>query len=139
MSTTPVRWRRRRSVVERNKLEELQELLHTMGGTHTLEDIQGLVENGIFQSFVVKDSWAVTTVVNFPQAMIVDVFFIVGSLEDFETLQTQIEKFARQIGATFLRVYGRPGFEYLIDRRNWGPGQGWRKGPRVYTRRLDLH
>lgn len=110
-----------------------------MGGTHTLEDIGELVATGVFQSFVVKDSWAVTTVVNFPQAMIIDVFFIVGSLEDFEALQTQIEKFARQIGATFLRVYGRPGFEYLIDRRNWGPGQGWRKGPRVYTRRLDLH
>jgi len=126
-------------VVERDKLRELQELLHSMGGTHTLEDIQGLVESGVFQSFVVKDSWAVTTVVNFPQATVVDVFFIVGSLEDFDALQQQIEKFARDIGSTFMRVYGRPGFEYLIDRRNWGPGQGWRKGPRVYTRRLDLH
>jgi hypothetical protein len=100
---------------------------------------RALVENGIFQSFVVKDSWAVTTVVNFPQAMIVDVFFIVGSLEDFEALQTQIEKFARQIGATFMRVYGRPGFEYLIDRRNWGARAGLaqsltRRTYRAFTR-----
>src|SRR3954452_17837183 len=103
MSTTPAPWRRRASVVERNKLEELRELLHSMGGTHSLEDIQELVANGIFQSFVVKDSWAVTTVVNFPQAMIVDVFFIVGSLEDFEALQTQIERFDPDIWAAFLR------------------------------------
>lgn len=139
MSTTRAPWRRRASVVERNRLQELQTLLHDMGGTHTFDDIQALIESGVFQSFVANDSWAVTTVVNFPQAMVVDVFFIVGSLEDFEKLQIEIEKFAREIGATFMRVYGRPGFEYLIDRRKWKPGDGWRKGPRVYTRRLDLH
>jgi hypothetical protein len=124
---------------ERDRLKELQTLLHDMGSTHSLEDIRAMIEMGEMQSFGVGESWAVTTVVPFPQATVVDIFFIVGELKDFEELQRKIEAFARHIGATFMRVYGRPGFEYLIDRRNWPPGQGWRKGPRVYTRRLDLH
>jgi hypothetical protein len=125
--------------VKKDRLQQLQKLLHDMGGTHSLEDIRALIENGIFQSFVEGDTWAVTTIVEFPQATVVDVFFVVGELADFEPVQKKIEGFARNIGATFLRVYGRPGFEYLINRRNWSPGQGWKAGPRVFTKRLDMH
>lgn len=120
-------------------LEQLQELLHAMGGTHSLEDIKALIEDGMLQSFVEKETWVVTSVVNFPQTMVLDIFFVVGRQEDFEPLQKQIEKFAREIGATFMRVYARPGFEYLINRRGWRFGQGWQPGPRVFTKRLDLH
>jgi len=125
--------------MQKDKLKQLQELLHDMGGTHSLEDIRALVENGVFQSFVVNDTWAVTTVLQFPQAAVMDIFFIVGELNDFEELQKRIEEAAREIGVTFLRVYGRQGFEYLLERRKWAPGQGWRRGPRVYTKRLDIH
>jgi hypothetical protein len=126
-------------MAERDRLKELQALLHDMGGTHSLEDIRALIEMGELQSFGAGESWAVTAVIPFPQALVVDVFFIVGELKDFDELQKKIEEFARQIGATFMRVYGRPGFEYLIGRRSWGPGQGWQPGPRVYTKRLNLH
>ena len=125
--------------MKKEYLQQLQELLHDMGGTHSLEDLRALIDTGEMQSFVEGDTWAVTSVLNFPQAMVLDIFFIVGELKDFETLQKKIEAFARHLGVTFMRVYGRPGFEYLIDRRRWGPGQGWQRGPRVYTKRLDMH
>jgi hypothetical protein len=126
-------------MAERDRLKELQALLHDMGGTHSLDDIRALIEMGELQSFGAGESWAVTTVIPFPQALVVDVFFIVGELKDFDELQKKIEELRQNIGATFMRVYGRPGFEYLIERRNWAPGQGWKKGPRVYTKRLNLH
>ena len=125
--------------MKKERLTQLQELLHDMGGTHSLDDIRALVENGIFQSFVEGDTWVVTTIVNFPQAMVLDVFFVVGEQKDFAALEKQIERFARDVGVTFMRVYARKGFEYLIDRRSWKFGQGWRPGPRVYTKRLDMH
>ena len=64
---------------------------------------------------------------------------VVGKAEDFEALEQQVEAFARNQGVTFMRVYARKGFEYLIDRRSWTFGQGWRPGPRVFTKRLDMH
>jgi len=118
---------------------QLQELLHEMGGTHTLEDIHALIENGIFQSFVEKQTWVVTTTIAFPQAMVMDIFLVVGDQDDFEPLEKKIEASARDQGVTFMRVYARKGFEYLIDRRSWKFGKGWKPGPRVYTKRLDMH
>ena len=120
-------------------MTQLQELLHEMGGTHTLEDIHGLLDTGTFQSFAVGDTWVVTTIIAFPQAMVMDIFLVVGDQNDFEPLEKQIETFARDQGVTFMRVYARKGFEYLIDRRSWKFGKGWRPGPRVYTKRLDMH
>lgn len=120
-------------------MAQLQELLHEMGGTHTLEDVQGLIETGVFQSFVEKDTWVVTTMIAFPQATVMDIFLVVGDQEDFDPLEKQIEAFARDQGVTFMRVYARKGFEYLIDRRSWKFGKGWKPGPRVYTKRLDMH
>ncbi len=120
-------------------LVQLQELLHDMGGTHTLEDVRALVEDGAMQSFVVGDTWVVTQMLPFPQATVLDIFFVVGEQNDFEALEKQIEGFAREQGVTFMRVYARKGFEYLIDRRSWKFGKGWRPGPRVYTKRLDIH
>ena len=125
--------------MKKDRLEQLQELLHDMGGTHSLEDIRALCENGVFQSFVEDQTWVVTTIVQFPQAAVMDIFFVVGEQKDFEMLEKRIEAFARDQGVTFMRVYARPGFEYLIDRRKWRFGQGWRPGPRVYTKRLDIH
>ena len=126
-------------MVKKPYMLQLQELLHEMGGTHTLEDIQALIENGIFQSFVEKQTWVVTTTIAFPQAMVMDIFLVVGDQEDFDELEKQIETFARDQGVTFMRVYARKGFEYLIDRRSWKFGRGWKPGPRVYTKRLDMH
>jgi hypothetical protein len=120
-------------------LQQLQQLLHDMGGTHTYDDIEALIHDGAFQSFVENETWVVTTLIHFPQATVMDIFLVVGEQADFDILEKKIEAFARQNAVTFLRVYARPGFEYLIKRRDWKFGRGWRPGPRVYTKRLDMH
>ena len=125
--------------MNKGHLERLQELLHEMGGTHTLEDIRALIDDGAFQSFAEGDTWVVTSMLQFPQATVMDIFLVVGEQKDFEVLEKQIEGFARQVGVTFMRVYARKGFEYLIERRDWKFGRGWQPGPRVYTKRLDMH
>jgi hypothetical protein len=128
-----------KGAVKKPYLEQLQELLHDMGGTHTLEDITDLIDSGSMQSFVSHETWVVTTLIVFPQATVLDIFLVVGEQKDFDVLEKQIMAFAREHGVTFLRVYARPGFEYLVKRRDWRFGKGWRPGPRVYTKRLDMH
>ena len=125
--------------MKKTYLVQFQELLHDMGSTHTLEDVRALIEDGQMQSFTEGDTWVVTQMLPFPQATVMDIFFVVGEQKDFDVLQEKIETFARDKGVTFLRVYARKGFEYLIDRRSWKFGKGWRPGPRVYTKRLDMH
>src|SRR5215204_922354 len=123
--------------MKRPYMQQLQELLHEMGGTHTYEDIHGLLDNGMLQSFAEGDTWVVTSIIHFPQAAVMDIFFVIGELKDFDVLEKKIETFARDQGVTFMRVYARKGFEYLIGRRSWQAGKGWRPGPRVFTKRLD--
>ena len=120
-------------------LTQLHELLQEMGGTHSFEDVRALIDNGEMQSFSVNNTWVVTNLIPFPQASVLDIFFVVGDAADFDELEKQVETFARDQGVTFMRVYARKGFEYLIDRRSWKFGQGWKPGPRVYTKRLDMH
>lgn len=120
-------------------MQQLQELLYEIGGTHTYEDIEALIRDGLMQSFVENDTWVVTALVQFPQATVLDIFLVVGDQKDFDVLQQQVEAFARAQAVSFMRVYARPGFEYLIRRRNWRFGHGWKPGPRVYTKRLDQH
>ena len=120
-------------------MQQLQELLEEIGGTHTYDDIVGLIETGAFQSFVEGDTWVVTALIAFPQATVLDIFLVVGDQKDFAVLEKQVEAFAREQAVTFLRVYARSGFEYLINRRDWRFGRGWKPGPRVFTKRLDTH
>lgn len=118
-------------------MQQLQELLQEIGGTHTFEDIEALIRDGVFQSFVEGDTWVVTALIEFPKATVLDIFLVVGDQKDFDVLQEQVETFAHQNAVSFMRVYARPGFEYLIKRRDWKFGRGWKPGPRVYTKRLD--
>jgi hypothetical protein len=120
-------------------MQQLQELLYEIGGTHTYEDIEALIRDGVFQSFVENDTWVVTALIEFPKATVLDIFLVVGDQADFGVLEKQVEEFARANAVSFMRVYARPGFEYLIERRDWRFGKGWRPGPRVYTKRLDQH
>jgi hypothetical protein len=125
--------------MKKDYLTQLQELLHEMGGTHTFEDVRALIDEGVFQSFAEGETWVVTNIIQFPQASVMDIFFVVGEAKDFEELEKRIETFAREMGVTYMRVYARKGFEYLIDRRSWRFGKGWKPGPRVFTKRLDMH
>lgn len=116
--------------------EQLEALLRDMG-THSLEDVKALIADGQMQSWVEGDTWIVTHVLNFPQATVVEVFIGVGRMADIKVLEKKIEAWARSIGATVMRIYGRTGFWYLGARKNMFPG--WRQGPTLYFKRLDEH
>lgn len=116
--------------------EQLATLLADMG-THSLDDIKALIADGQMQSWVHGDTWLVTQVLPMPQATVVEIFIGIGRLADIEVLEPQITAWAKEQGATIMRIYGRTGYWYLGARKKMFPG--WRQGPTIFVKRLDEH
>ena len=106
---------------------KLARVLDRMGGTHTVSDILIAIAEGRMQSFVEGNSWAITQVVSFPRAKVLEVFAAVGDLDDLRILHDRILDFAAEIGVGLIRAYGRKG---------WFPDamvRGWRVKSRYYV------
>ena len=53
-----------------------------MGGFYTLNDILTSIAEGKMQSFMEGDSWAVTKIVNFPRARLLEIMVALGNLDE---------------------------------------------------------
>ena len=109
------------------RLDQLRKALTAAGDTHDLADILDLIETGGMQSFVWRESWAITRLVQCPRKLIVEVFLVVGDDEDMPELEGMVRRFANHHGATMIRAMGREGWA----RR--APERGWKVGQRLYT------
>jgi len=90
---------------------------------YTLQDILDDIKNSKMQSFVVGDSWAVTQISDFPRRRIIECFLAIGRAEDISALNQKIENFAKEVGATGIRAFGRDGFKELAAENDWKSGQ----------------
>jgi hypothetical protein len=96
----------------------------------TVQDILTNIRDGSMQSFAVGDTWAVTQIIDFPRRRVLDVFMLVGNMEDFDGIHEKVENFAREIGATAIRAFGREGFGSFAD------ANGWKSTQRIYYKEL---
>ena len=76
--------------------QKLARGLDRMGGLYTLNDILTAIAEGRMQSFVEGNSWAITQVVSFPRAKVLEVFAAVGDLDDLRILHDRIIDFAAE-------------------------------------------
>jgi hypothetical protein len=104
---------------------KLARVLDNMGSLYTLEDILEAIAEGRMQSFAVRNSWAITQVVDFPRARELVVIAYVGDLADVEALEEKVFDYAAEVGARLVAAYGRRGWA----RR---PRRGWRLKARTY-------
>ena len=93
--------------------------LERLGGLYTLNDILTAIAEGRMQSFVEGNSWAVTQVVSFPRAKVLEVFAAIGDLDDLRILHDRILDFAAEEGIGVIRAYGRKGWLPDASRRGW--------------------
>lgn len=103
--------------------EKLQRAFAEMGHTHDLEDIVALVREGAMQSFVVRDTWAVTQILDFPKKRVLEVVLIVGNLDAVEEVFEQVFAFAKEQACDFVRAFGRGGWKGHALARGWQNGQ----------------
>lgn len=113
------------------RLDQLQRVLAQMGHTHSVDDIVAMIEAGAMQSFALGETWIVTQIVDCPQKRVLEVFLVVGTLEETHALYDEkILPFAAEHGCNLIRAFARHGW------RPWAEARGWRGGVQVYTKEL---
>jgi hypothetical protein len=108
-------------------MKKLERALAQCGGIFTLEDIRDNLKSGRMQGHVVGDTWAITQVLEWPRSKSVNVVFVVGDMKDALELETVIEKWAKDLGASFITGTGRDGWwDYKTP--------GWKKMGVLYSK-----
>jgi len=111
--------------------EKLEKALKLGGDIHTLEDIENALESGEMQSHSVNNAWVITQVVDYPNKRVLDVMYVVGTLESaLETEKTVVE-WAKSIGVDRMTAIGREGWDSLLE-----TNPGWKKTGSFYVKEL---
>jgi hypothetical protein len=110
----------------------LAKALDRMGGVYNVNDILAAIAENRMQGFTDGDSWAVTQVVNYPRARVMDVLAVVGDLEACRRLHDRILDYAARNDITFVQAYGRRG--WMPDAKS----HGWKVRTTSYLYQRDL-
>ena len=71
------------------------------------------------QSFMEGDSWAVTKIVNFPRARMLEIMVALGELEACRRLHDRILDSARENDIGLVQAYGRRGWNADAKSHGW--------------------
>jgi hypothetical protein len=97
----------------------LARALERMGGVYTVSDILAAIAEGRMQSFADGDSWAITQVVAYPRARMLDVLMAIGDLESCRRLHDRIIQYAKDNDISLIQAYGRRGWVRDAAARGW--------------------
>lgn len=113
---------------DEKRLAQLEETLERMGHTHTLADVLTMIEEGTMQSFTVGDTWAVTSVLDFPRKRVLEIFLVVGDMREALILHDMVLAYAKVHHCDILRTFARDGWG------KWAQERGWTNGQRIYLK-----
>ena len=89
---------------------KLARLLERMGGLYSVSDILAAIAEGRMQSFAEGDSWAITQVVQFPRARMLEILIALGDIDECRILHDRILQYARDQDIGLVQAYGRRGW-----------------------------
>lgn len=112
------------------RLAQLEEALARMGHTHTLEDVVAMISDGRMQSFIHGETWAVTEIIDLPQRRVLQIFLVVGDMDDAIVLHDTVLAYAKAHRCNLLRTMARDGWG------KWAKDRGWTNGARIYLKDL---
>jgi len=110
--------------------EKLTQALKDAGDLYTIQDILAAIAESRMQSFAEGNTWAITEVNTFPNRKIVTIAYVIGDLKDAEILHDRVIEFAKSIGATMVKAFGRVGWAKDAEKN------GWRVAGQVYHKEL---
>jgi hypothetical protein len=108
---------------------EIDAVLEKHGGFWTAADILDNLDKGTMQSFAKGSTWVITQVLEFPRKKVLDITFVYGNLQEARELESEVEEFARSVGAEMLKATGRKGWMAEMH-------DGWEVLNTVYVRKL---
>lgn len=89
--------------------EKVDLVLKRLGGFYNYDDVMEGIAKGDFQSFAKGDSWVVTRVAEFPRKDAVEIFFMLGNMDELRELEGEVIAFAKKLGITTGLANGRLG------------------------------
>jgi len=98
---------------------KLARALDRMGGVYTVSDILDALAAGKMQSFADGDSWAITQIVDYPRARMMDVLVALGDLRACRRLHDRILQYARDHDIAIVQAYGRRGWMGEARSHGW--------------------
>jgi hypothetical protein len=98
---------------------KLARTLDRMGGVYNVSDVLKAISENRMQGFADGDSWAITQVVDYPRARVLDIVAAVGDLEACRRLHDRILEYAARNDITFVQAYGRRGWLGDAKRNGW--------------------
>lgn len=110
-------------------VEKMARALKVANGVYSLDDIIHQMELGNLQGHVEGNTWAVTSVQQFPRKKVVDILYVVGSLNDALIMEKKLERWSRELEADLMTATGRDGW--------WNfRSLGWKRNGVVYAKEL---
>jgi hypothetical protein len=97
----------------------LGRVLDRMGAVYVVNDILTAIAKGRMQSFAENDSWAVTQVINYPRARVLEILIAIGDLAQCRKLHDRILQYADDNDIGLIQAYGRRGWIGDAAKRGW--------------------
>jgi hypothetical protein len=97
----------------------LARALDRMGAVYTVQDILAAIAEGRMSGFAEGDSWAVTQVIDYPRARMLDILACVGDLDQCRRLHDRILQYARDHDIGLVQAYGRRGWIREAKSHGW--------------------
>ena len=110
----------------------LARALDRMGAVYSVNDILAAIAEDRMQGFAEGDSWAVTQVIDYPRARVLDVLVALGDLEACRKLHDRILKYACDNDIGLVQAYGRRG--WIEDAKS----HGWKVRTTSYLYQKEL-
>lgn len=98
----------------------IESALAYAGGTHTVADVERLVDEGKCQFWPGHGACVVTEIDTYPQRKVLHFFLAAGNSPALEAMQDGIIAWGREQGCTLARFVGRRGWERtFMARTGW--------------------
>jgi hypothetical protein len=123
------------------RIAQVEEALAFMGHTHTLQDVLNMIATGELQSFAEGNTWALTHIIDFPQRKVLEIFLVIGDMDEAKILHNVVMAYAAAHGCTLIRTFGRAGWSRQARDHGWTTGMCvfLKEIPDGYGRRTEEH
>ena len=120
------------NITDPEMLKKMEKALQMGGDIHTLEDIGAALECGDMQSHSEGDTWVITQVVDYPKKRVLDIVYVVGSVEGALLTEKSLIEWAKNMGVDRMTAIGREGWEQLLT-----DNPGWKKAGTLFVKELN--
>jgi len=117
------------NIVDPEMARKMAKALSLGGNLYTLDDLEAELLAGNIQGHVEGDTWAITQIQNWPRRKVVNIMFVIGSIEHAGKLEEKISEWAKEIGASLVTAVGRDG--WWVHRT-----PGWKIAGTLYSKEI---